>query len=229
MMGGALIAFGITSCFFGGLLFDWVVAVLAGLVGFFVAAMIMDTFDGFDVLKVKAVPKAGPVILCIFSFLLSIAIGLAAGWFVKKTARIAKTVLGCIGGFMGSILLYGLLLAQFAQAAWVVVIMMLLGTIAGGYLVYKYDKVILVQLTALVGAYSIIRGLGLIFGGYISEFSIIGDLKSGHFEFPATFYAYLVGFVVFSVGGTYFQWHKNYHKHVNNEGSVDESEGYKAV
>ena len=63
MMAGVLIAFGITSCFFGGLLFDWVVAVLAGIFGFFITAMIMDTFDGFDVLKVKAAPNAGPVIL----------------------------------------------------------------------------------------------------------------------------------------------------------------------
>jgi hypothetical protein len=113
IMAGALMAFGITSCFFGGLLFDWVVASLAGIMAFFIAAMVMDTFDGFDVLKVKAVPKAGPVILCLVSFLISIAAGLGAGWFVKKTARIAKTVIGCIGGFMASVLLYGLLLGQF--------------------------------------------------------------------------------------------------------------------
>jgi len=229
MMAGALIAFGITSCFFGGLLFDWVVAVLAGIAGFFITAMIMDTFDGFDVLKVKAAANAGPVILCLFSFLLSIAVGLAAGWFVKKTARIAKTVLGCAGGFMASVLLYGLLLAQFAQSAILVFLIMLAGTVAGGFLVYKFEKNILIQLTAFVGAYSIIRGLGLILGGYISEFSIMGDLKHGKFDLPATFYAYLAGFVVLSVGGTFFQYHKGYNKHVSKEGPVDESDGYRAV
>lgn len=229
MMAGALIAFGITACFFGGLLFDWVVAVLAGIVGFFITAMIMDTFDGFDVLKVKAVPTAGAVILCLFSFLLSVAVGLASGWFVKKTARIAKTVLGVSGGFMAAVLLYGLLFAQFLQSSIFVFLFLLSGAVAGGYLVYKFEKNILIQLTAFVGAYSIIRGLGLILGGYISEFSILGDLKSGNFNLPATFYAYLAGFVVLSVGGTMFQYKKGYNKHVNQEGSVDESEGYKAV
>lgn len=230
IMAVALIAFGITACFFGGLLFDWVVSVLAGLMAFFVAAMIMDSFDGFDVLKVKATLNAGPVILMLFSFLVSIGAGLVAVWFVKKTARIAKTVIGCIAGFMASVLLYGLLLAQFAQSAILVFLIMLAGTVAGGFLVYKFEKNILIQLTAFVGSYSIIRGLGLVLGGYISEFSIMGDLKSGNFSLPATFYAYLAGFVLLSVGGTWFQYNKGYNKHINSEGAVaDESDGYKAI
>lgn len=229
MMAGVLIAFGITSCFFGGLLFDWVVATLAGITGFFITAMIMDSFNGFDVLRVKSVPSAGPVILCMFSFLLCIGVALAAGWFVKKTARIAKTVLGCAAGFMAAVLLYGLLLAQFAQSAILVFLIMLTGTVAGGFLVYKFEKNILIQLTAFVGSYAIIRGLGLILGGYISEFSIMGDIKNGQFNLPSTFYAYLAGFAVLSVGGTFFQYHKGYNKHVSKEGPVDESDGYKAV
>ncbi len=228
-MAACLLAFGVTAAFFGGLLFDWVVAVLAGLMGFFIAAMIMDTFDAFDVLKVKATPKAGPVILCLVGFLLSIGVGLAAGWFVKKTARIAKTVLGCIGGFMASILVYGLVLGQFLQNPWIVFLLMLAGTVLGGYLVYKFEKNILIQLTAFVGSYSIIRGLGLVFGGYISEFSIIGELQNGKFELPATFYAYLAGFIVLSVAGTWFQYHQGYNKHVLKEGEVEEADGYKAV
>src|SRR5690606_39837152 len=97
------------------------------------------------------------------------------------------------------------------------------GIIAGGYLVYKFDKVILVQLTATVGAYTIIRGISLIAGGYISEFAIMSQMKSGNFELPNTFYAYLAGFVALTVGSTFFQWHKNYHKHLHSDNSdVDE-------
>jgi hypothetical protein len=110
---------------------------------------------------------------------------------------------------------------------WVVALIMLLGTLAGGFLIYKFEKNILIQLTAFVGAYTFIRGLGLILGGYISEFSILGELKNGNFQLPGTFYAYLAGFVVLSIGGTYFQYHKGYHKYVTKQGEVDESDGYK--
>lgn len=219
----ALVSFGVVSCFFGGLLFDYVVATLAGILAFFVVCMFAQALGGFNSLEANAKLSAGRVIATIFSFLVAGAAGVAAGWFVKKTARIAKTLLGCAGGFFVSVLVYGLVFAKFVtQSTWLIFVVMVFGLVAGGYLVYKFDKVILVQLTATVGAYTIIRGISIIAGGYISEIDIMSEMSSGNFELPNTFYAYLAGFVALAVGGTFFQWHKNYHKHFHAEGDIDE-------
>lgn len=229
IIAGALIAFGVAACFFGGLLFDWVVAALAGICAFFVVAMVIDTFGGFDVLKVRQALKAGPVFFAVISFAASLAAGIFAGYIVKKTARIAKAVLGCVAGIFAGFLLYSLVLGKLApNATWLYIVTELVCFFAGGYLVYKHDKKILVQLTALVGAYTIVRGISLIAGGFPSEFAVIGQMASGNFDVPATFYAYLAGFATLAVGGTYFQWSKNYHTHIHGE-SDDLGDGYKAV
>lgn len=219
----ALISFGVVATFFGGLLFDYVVAVLAGVISFFILCMLFQTIGMFEALAAKSKPSGGLIFLSVLGFLLAGAASVLAGWFVKKTARIAKTILGCVGGFFVSILIYGLLFAKLVtHSTWLIWIVMVVGTVAGGYLVYKYDKAILVELTATVGAYTIIRGISLIAGGYISEFDIMDEMKSGNFDLPNTFYAYLAGFVALAVAGSYFQISKNYHKHIVEEGDLDE-------
>lgn len=219
-----LIAFGIAACFFGGYLFEYVVGSLAGIVTFFIVCMIAQAIGCFGALEAKAKLGFGNVFVTILAFVVAAASAVALGWFVKRTSSIAMGILGSIGGFFVSVLVYGFVFAKFAtSAAWLVFIVMLIGTIGGGYLAFKFDQAIQVQLTATVGAYTIIRGLSLIFGGYINEFDIMSEMSSGNFVLPNTFYAYLAGFVALTVGGTFFQWHKNYHKIVNvSKGENDE-------
>jgi len=80
-----LISFGVASTFFGGLLWDYVVGTLAGIVVFFITAAVMDAFGGFHLLQDNVSAKFGNVVFCIFSFLLCIAASGAAGWFAAKT------------------------------------------------------------------------------------------------------------------------------------------------
>lgn len=68
------------------------------------------------------------------------------------------------------------------------------------------------QLTALVGAYALIRSISLIAGGFISEYTLMTQIKSGKFELYNWFYLYMAGFAAIAVGGTYWQWHKGYNK-----------------
>jgi hypothetical protein len=231
IIAGILIAFGVAACFFGAFLFDWVVAILAGIVGFFVVAMIMDTFGGFNVMKVKQALKAGPIAFALFSFVLAAAAGFLAGFVVKKTARIAKGILGCVVGVFIGFLIYGLLLGQiFPSAVWLYIATEVVCFIAGGILVYRYEKVILLQLTAIIGAYTIVRGISLIAGGFPSEFSVIGEMASGTFVIPGTFYAYLAGFIALAVGGTIFQVKKEFGKHLHYEGDeILEDDNYNRV
>ena len=226
LIAAIFVAFGVTSCFFGGYLFDWVVASLAGLMTFVVVAMLASALGGFALLEGSVKATAGRVFATIFSFLVAGALAFAAGWFVKKTSKIAMGVLGGIGGFFVGFLLYSLVFGQFVkESVWLLWVCLFAGVIAGSFLAFKLKEVIIVQLTATVGAYMIIRGIAFVAGGYINEFQVMSEMKSGNFVFPNTFYAYLVGFGALAVGGTFFQWHKNYHT-LNSQQAIDE---YKSV
>ena len=80
-----LISFGIASCFFGGLLWDYVLGTFAGIIVFFISASIMDSFGGFNVFQEAVPAKFGNVIFCIFSFIICLSASGAAGWFAAKT------------------------------------------------------------------------------------------------------------------------------------------------
>jgi len=80
-----LVSFGVASTFFGGLLWDYVVGALAGIIVFFISAAVMDAFGGFSVLTEKVHASAGNVIFFLVSLVLCAAASGAAGWFAAKT------------------------------------------------------------------------------------------------------------------------------------------------
>jgi hypothetical protein len=208
-----LFAFGITACFFGGLLFDWVVASLAGIMTFLVVALMCNAIGGFKAIESGSVASAGRVIVAILCFLLSIGAGVAAGWFVKKTSKIALGVLGGVGGFFLAFLFYGLIFAKFVtQSQWLLWVIICIGVIGGSILVFRFKEGLVVALTAAVGAYIAMRGISLVAGGYPDEFTMFSQMSSGDFDLPNAFYAYLAGIVALTVGGIFFQRYRGYHK-----------------
>ena len=80
-----LVSFGVASTFFGGLLWDYVIGCLAGIIVFFISAAVMDAFGGFNVLTEKTHASAGNVIAFLFSLVVCAAASAAAGWFAAKT------------------------------------------------------------------------------------------------------------------------------------------------
>lgn len=231
IVAAGLLAFGVTSCFFGGLLFDYVVGTLAGIMTFFVVAMLASAFGGFKALESHADATAGRVFAALFSFLIAAGLAFLVGYFVKKTTRITIGVIGGIAGFFLAFLLYGLVFAKFVtQSTWLLWVTLFVGVAAGAYLVFKFKSQILIQLTAIVGGYMIIRGISMVAGGYINEFQMMSQMRSGNFNLPNTFYAYLAGFAALTVGGTIFQFKKAYDGHVKTYDSFgDASDSYKSV
>jgi len=102
------------------------------------------------------------------------------------------------------VLLYGLVFAQWLTAAWFIYIFMLLGAAGGGYLAYKFEGQIIVQLTTVVGSYAIVRGISVVAGGFISEFALMEQIKTGTFHLTGWFYLYMLAFVGLAIGGTYW-------------------------
>ena len=224
LVAAIFISFGVVSTFFGGLLFDWVVASIAGIMVFLIVSMLFSSFGGFKALETHAELNAGRILFAIFSLLVSLAAAFFAGWLIKKTTDIAAGVLGAIGGFFGAFLLFNLVFAKFVtQSTWLLWVCLIVGVAGGFFLTYYFKKNIIIQLTAVVGAYTLIRGIGMIAGGYPNEFEMFSQMKAGTFELPNTYYAYLAGFVALGVSGTFWQYYKGYDKQVRSNTDLDEN------
>lgn len=206
ILAAVFVAFGVASCFFGGLLFEWVVAGIAGIMVFVIVCMLASAMGGFAVLQTHSAVTGGRVFACILSFVAALGLAVVAGYFVKITNKINLGILGGIGGFFLSVLVYGLVFAKFVtESTWLLWVCMAVGIAVGAYTVYKLSKPLLIGLTAVIGAYTIIRGISMIAGGFINEFDMMAQMKSGNFVLPNTFYAYLAGFVALAVAGTFTQ------------------------
>ena len=62
-----------------------------------------------------------------------------------------------------------------------------------------------VHATVIIGAYFIIRGLSLFFGGFPYVVETIAQLEDGNFNLSVWFYLYFLLFVVLSFAGNWFQ------------------------
>ncbi len=78
----------------------------------------------------------------------------------------------------------------------------------GAFLVYKYDKKVIVYLTAFLGGYALIRGIAVFAGGYVNEITLAGQIMDGTFD-PASmqwqFWMYIGSFVVTAIIGVVVQ------------------------
>lgn len=207
VIGVVLLGFGVVSTFFGGLLFDWVVAAIVTIIAFFFTCFIASLFGGIDISK----PTATAI-----SIIIAATLAVLVGWFVKKTAKYSFALLGGIGGVFGFFLLYNLLLAQFLKSSLLLWSLLIIGGVTGVYITYRFKKAILIELTASVGAYALMRGIGAFAGGFPNEF----EMLAGNIELNSAFYGYLAGIVGIAVGGTVFQFWMGYHKHANITGEV---------
>lgn len=97
----------------------------------------------------------------------------------------------------------------------------LFGAGAGVYITHRFKRSVLIELTAGVGAYAMVRGIGAFAGGFPNELEIM----SGYVEKDSAFYAYLAEIIALTIGGTLFQFHRGYDKYAN----VEVGEEFKAV
>ena len=163
-MGGA-------SAFFGGKLLDWVVAVLAAVLAFHLVALMTSNYFA----------PGGNFFIALIFFFFSLGAGLYVGRYVKKSPIISLGLIGSCCGVFCAFLLYTLVLGKLStRSTWLLWLSLYGGAILGSKLAFRFS--IIVPLTAVVGAYSLTRGISLFIGGFPSEFEMIGQIKAGTFQ-----------------------------------------------
>lgn len=163
-------------------------------------------------------PTGGQIAAAFFSFLIAILAGIFVGWFLKKMRRVGICLLGTAAGFFGGFLLYTFVFAQWADHVAVLAVTSGLLAILGGYLAWKYDRHLIIYLTAFFGAYALIRGISVFAGHFPNEMVLYGQLESGTFEgLTWEFYAYFFSIVITAVLGVLYQFKKGFHLHHQND------------
>ena len=139
----------------------------------------------------------------IFSLLFSGLIGLFIGFILQRMLHIAAAIIGAIGGFFIGVALYNLVFF-FEQSQLLLSSLSVLSALTMAFLSVRYYDIIVIVSTALVGAYSFIRGCSLFIGGLPSEYAMYTKFTEGDLQFRTEMYVYLAAFVVvFGVGVVY--------------------------
>jgi hypothetical protein len=135
-------------------------------------------------------------------------VGILVGLLLAYLARFGTAVLTAWGGVCLALMLYTSFVYKIDNehrvAFWIFVVLM--GVIAGVLGFFLYNHAIIIA-TSIIGSYIFVRGISLYAGGFPNEMVIIEMIKNGQIaNFDNSFYIYLAGFVVMTIGCIVFQY-----------------------
>ena len=118
--------------------------------------------------------------------------------------KVGIIALGIWLGILSGILINTLLLSAFESNYTIWVAMIICALICGG-ITMVYYKQILISTTSLFGAYCILKAVGVVFGGFPNEFTLINEIKYGTaIDLKSAFMGYIFGIVIMTIAGIYF-------------------------
>lgn len=106
---------------------------------------------------------------------IGLVLGLVAGFFLAKLARIGVAALGAWVGVILALIIHEAFL--YATHSMVVFYLLVigLGIVFGLIALWQY-KIVLIFGTAFLGSYAMVRGVSLFIGGYPNEFTLISKI-----------------------------------------------------
>jgi len=141
----------------------------------------------------------------IFSFLVASIVSIFLGFVMYKTIKFGAMLLGAVCGGLIGITLYNLIFFSTDSFYLLVATVVLLGA-GGAFLSYKYYDLIVILSTAMLGAYTFVRGISLFAGGFPNEVEVIQKLANGiATNIPYQFYLYTAGIIVLFGLGSFYQ------------------------
>ena len=165
--------------------------------------LLFSLFGMLDALQGSA--TGGQIALCVVAFILGIAGGIGLGLLFYKLEKLGAAILaGALGFFLGSTL-YNLALF-WAYNVYLYFIFSILCALLCAFLAWKFFEHILIVGTAILGGYSLIRGISMFAGHYPSEVEMISQLANGiRPQVDGYFYIYMAGLAVAVVAGIIVQ------------------------
>jgi hypothetical protein len=83
---------------------------------------------------------------------------------------------------------------------------MVIGAALAVYLAFKFYDPVIITSTSVLGAYALVRGVGMYAGHYYGEFEVVAMIKAGlAAEIDPFYWGYVAGFLIFSIAGILVQ------------------------
>jgi len=204
-----LVVLGLFVGFFGRKLFE-VVIFMAGV--FLVVALVMLLFYS-TFLKSNTKAWVGWIVLSC-----SVLVGLGVGYLFYKIVKLGAFVLAAWGGFALALLIYNAFLYKMNSEAGMWIFCIGVALIFGILALFFFDH-ILINATALIGAFMCIYGIGLVAGRYQNPFTIAEELRTGVItSIDPVFYAYLTATLILYALGAAWQYKQRHHdKEINHD------------
>merc|ERR1711957_1073949 len=145
---------------------------------------------------------------------LTIIVGIIVGiLFIKYELKVVVDM--AIAGFSGYLLgvfLYNFLFNQISSHPKIVYFSCIVfSIIALEFMVLMFRRFVIILSTSFIGAYSLIRGMSLMLGGFPSEGMVVDLIEKKEWEqlkllLTNSVYMYLIGMIIFFFAGNIIQW-----------------------
>jgi len=203
-------------CFFGRRTFDIALFLIVAMAGVLISGSLF-----MQLTNINSSPATKWVI-----FGVCLLIGIGLGYIALKFEKVGFFALGLVLGVVGGFFLYQLILSPILAGQtnssstgtivfWVTVV--ILGLI-GGLLGMWLSEDIKIISTAVIGAYTMIRSISVLIGGFPPEIQV----AEGTAQFTPVAYAYLAFIIIFTVLGLYVQFrHKKQEEDDKQENNAD--------
>ena len=139
-------------------------------------------------------------------FSVCLVVSMIGGLLLAKFFRFGIAVAAGWGGVVLALILYNSFVYKIDNSHKVVFwIFLVLMAVVCAALSFKFCWPAVIIATSIAGAYSFIRGISVMAGGYPSELEIIKQIDAGQIGgMPGAFYGYMAGFFVLSI--TFMVW-----------------------
>jgi len=136
----------------------------------------------------------------------SVALGLVAGALSVMLEKYAAAILAGWGGFLLGVMLNETVL-WLAQANWLFWVVNIVSAIVFAILGFVFIDHAIVFATSFIGAYMMMKGIGIMAGGFPNIYVLIEMIRSGALDsIDPVFYAYMVGVIIMTIICIVFQW-----------------------
>lgn len=208
--GIVLIAFGFLATFFGGRFFHAIISVAGGFLTFFVVILILSVFGGLKAMDSDvASGNIGWILVAVLCFAVATTAGLGIAFLTNKYKRFGSALFGLFIGLLIGYYVHKLLFTKIFSGAVLKYIVVGAFTLGVGVYSFTWSKTLTVPMTAVFGAFWMIRGFSMFLGGFPNEFQSDEDGKM--FEVKNSYIYYLFAYLILLCAGVAHQRHRKYH------------------
>lgn len=215
-MGSIAIVLGFFATYFGGKWFLLIVMVIGGGVAFLCSMLLCSAIGMLDSLDGTG---KGHAALTVLAFIISGAIGVGVGLLCKKLVRVGAAILGGAAGYFAGFTIYNFIIQSWLSymldqdKMFYILIGLTFGlAFVGAFICFRYYHRLIINLTAAIGSYVLVRGISVFGGHYPNEITTYSQLMNGAKpDFDNYTYIYFGGMLFCFVTGYIYQ-HRTKHQ-----------------